>query len=121
MTAIAFRFAGVWPQARYAQVREAGLAPTTSWSDDLYQWVHVEDVARGIRQALEADHLTGFGVYALGAADTRCPEPTEELVRRFRPGLARTLAAPLPGRAPLLAIDRAREAFGYDPQYRLGD
>ena len=125
MTAIAFRFAGVWPQSRYAQVREAGLAPTTSWSDDLYQWVHVEDVARGIRQALEADHLTGFGVYTLGAADTRCPEPTEELLRRFRPVLARTLAAPLPaplpGRAPLLAIDRAREAFRYDPRFRLGD
>ena len=120
-TAIAFRFAGVWPQARYAQVREAGLAPTTSWADDLYQWVHVEDVARGIRQALEADHLTGFGVYTLGAGDTRCPEPTMELVRRFRPDLAGTLAAPLPGRAPLLAIDRAREAFGYAPQFRLGD
>ena len=121
MTAIAFRFAGVWPQARYAQVREAGLAPTTSWSDDLYQWVHVEDVARGIRQALEADHLTGFRVYTLGAADTRCPEPTMELVRWFRPALTGTLAAPLPGRAPLLAIDRARNAFGYDPQFRLGD
>ena len=121
MTAIAFRFAGVWPQARHAQVREAGLAPTTSWADDLYQWVHVEDVARGIRQALEANHLTGFGVYTLGAADTRCPEPTMELVRRLRPDLARTLTAPLPGRAPLLAIDRARKAFGYAPRFRLGD
>ena len=102
-------------------MREAGLAPTTSWADDLYQWVHVEDVARGIRQALEANHLTGFGVYTLGAADTRCPEPTMELVRRLRPDLARTLTAPLPGRAPLLAIDRARKAFGYAPRFRLGD
>ena len=121
MTATSFRFAGVWPQARYAQVREAGLPPTTAWADDLYQWMHVEDVARGIRQALEADQLTGFGVYSLGAGDTRCPEPTMELVRRFRPDLAQTLAAPLPGRAPLLVIDRARKAFGYDPRFRLGD
>ena len=121
ITAIAFRFAGVWPQTKYAAALEAGLAPTAAWSDDLYQWVHVEDVARGIRQALEADHPTGFRVYTLGAGDTRCPEPTMELVRRFRPDLARTLATPLPGRAPLLAIDRARQAFGYDPQFRLGD
>ena len=74
-----------------------------------------------IRQALEADHLTGFGLYTLGAADTRCPEPTMELVRRFRPDLARMLTAPLPGRAPLLAINRAHEAFGYHPRFRLGD
>ena len=121
MTAIAFRFAGVWPQARYSAALAAGPPPTTAWSDDLYQWVHVEDVARGIRQALEAEHLTGFGVYTLGAGDTRCPEPTVELVRRFRPDLARGLAAPLPGRAALLAIDRARKAFGYDPRFRLGD
>ena len=121
IAAIAFRFADVWSQARYSGALVAGLPPTTAWSDDLYQWVHVEDVARGIRQALEADHLTGFGVYTLGAGDTRCPEPSMELIRRFRPDLARTLAAPPAGRAPLLAIDRARNAFGFDPQFRLGD
>ena len=44
-----------------------------------------------------------------------------ELLRRFRPDLARTPAAPLPGRTPLLAIDRARKAFGYAPRFRLGD
>ena len=121
MIAIAFRFTGVWPQAKYAQVREAGLAPTTSWPDDLYQWVHVEDVARGIRQALEANHLTGFGVYTLGAADTRCPEPSMELVRAVSPRPGADTGCAAPGRAPLLAIDRAREAFGYDPRFRLGD
>lgn len=119
MTTAAFRFAGVWNQERYQQIRAEGLQPTTAWSDDLYQWVHVEDIARGIRQALEAADLPGFGVYTLGAADTRCPEPTEELVAHFRPDLPITV--PLPGRAPLLAIDTARQAFGYKPQFRLGE
>jgi nucleoside-diphosphate-sugar epimerase len=81
--------------------------------------VHVEDIARGIRQALEKENLPGFGVYTLGAADTRCPEPSAELVARFRPDLP--LTAPLPGRTPLLAIDAAQQAFGYEPQFRLGD
>ena len=119
MTTAAFRFAGVWNAERYAQVLADGLAPTTAWSDDLYQWVHVEDIARGIRQALEKETLPGFGVYTLGAADTRCPEPSAELVARFRPDLP--LTAPLPGRTPLLAIDAAQQAFGYEPQFRLGD
>ena len=119
MTTVAFRFAGVWNAERYRQIRADGLQPTTAWSDDLYQWVHVEDIARGIRQALEKEDLPGSGVYTLGAADTRCPEPTEELIARFRPELPVT--TPLPGRSPLLAIDAARQAFSYDPQCRLGE
>lgn len=121
LTAIAFRFAGVWSQERYAQALDDGLQPTTAWSDDLYQWVHVEDVARGIRQALETETLNGFGVYTLGAGDTRCPEPTMTLLERFRPDLARTVDSSLPGRAPLLSIVAAQRAFGYAPQFRLGD
>jgi UDP-glucose 4-epimerase len=120
MTAIAFRFAGVWSQERYQTITEQGLPPTTGWSDDLYQWVHVLDVVRGIRQALEQPDLQGFGVYTLSAADTRCPEPTLELLQRYRPDLAASLTVPLPGRAPLLSIAGAQSAFGYSPQFRLG-
>ncbi len=119
MTTAAFRFAGVWPQERYEQTLEQGLLPTTAWSDDLYQWVHVSDIVRGIRQALETANMPGYGAYTLGAGDTRCPEPTLNLLTQFRPDLAVTTA--LPGRAPLLSIEKARSTFGYDPQYRLGD
>lgn len=120
MTAVAFRFAGVWSQERYQMVAAEGLPPTTAWSDDLYQWVHVSDVAGGIRQALEQADLTGFGVYTLGAADTRCPEPTLELLQRYRPDLAAHVNTPLPGRAALLSIAAAQQAFGYNPRFRLG-
>ena len=118
MTALAFRFAGVWTRERYEQVLSDGLPPTTAWSDDLYQWVHVEDVAQGLRQALENEALTGYGVFTLGAGDTRCPEPTRQLLQRLRPDLE--VAGELPGRAPLLSIAAAQAVFGYAPQYRLG-
>jgi nucleoside-diphosphate-sugar epimerase len=119
MTAVAFRFAGVWTHERYEQALEQGLPATTAWSDDLYQWVHVGDIARGIRQALESEQVSGFGVFTLSAADTRCPEPTMELLQRFRPDLS--VEPHLQGRAPLLSIDTARPACGYVPQFRLGD
>lgn len=120
MTTAAFRFAGVWSHERYEQTVAAGLPPTTAWSDDLYQWVHVADVVTGLRQALERADLPGFGVYTLGAGDTRCPEPTMELLQRLRPDLAATVDAPLPGRAPLLSIGQAQQTFDYEPRYRLG-
>jgi nucleoside-diphosphate-sugar epimerase len=119
ITAVALRFAGVYTHQHYEATLAAGLKPTEQWDEDLYQWVHVEDVAAGIRLALEQPDLSSFGVYTLSAADTRCPEPTMEILRRFRPDLASTVNRPLEGRAPLLSIDRARETFGYAPRYRL--
>lgn len=120
ITTAAFRFAGVWSVEMYEKRIEEGLSPTTEWSDDLYQWVHIRDIARGLRQALEGEALLAHGVYYLGAADTRCPEPTMEILQRFRPDLAATVDPPLEGRASLISIARASQAFGYDPRYRLG-
>lgn len=120
MTTAAFRFAGVWSHERYEKALADGLSPTAAWSDDLYQWVHVADVVTGLRQALETVDLPGFGVYTLGAGDTRCPEPTMELLKQLRPDLAATVVPPLVGRAPLLSINHARQSFGYAPAYRLG-
>jgi len=118
LTTAAFRFAGVWTAEMYQQHRQ-NLQPTAGWSDDLYQWVHVEDIAQGLKAALEYEALPEFGVYTLSGPDTRCPEPTMEIMERFRPDLPVT--EPLPGRAPLMSICKAQAAFGYAPRYRLGD
>ncbi len=118
LTTAALRFAGVWTPEMYEQ-RRANMVPTAAWEPGLYQWVHVADIAAGIRQALESPNLPVSGVYTLGAADTTCPEPTMDILRRFRPDLAATLRRPLVGRAPLLSIELARRTFGYAPRYRL--
>jgi len=120
LTTAAFRFAGVSSAERYEADR-ANLQPTTEWSDMLYQWVHVGDVVRGLNQALECPTLPGFGAYTLGAADTRCPEPTMELLTKFRPDLAAKVSRPIKGRDPLLSIDRARNTFGYAPRFRMAE
>ncbi len=120
LTTAAFRFGGVWSPQQYQAAVSKALPATTVWSNDLFHWVHVKDIAQGVFRALESDSLPPFGVYTLSAADTRCPEPTHELVSRFQPHLVDTLTPPLVGRAALVSIERARQTFGYDPQYRLG-
>lgn len=121
MTTVAFRFAGVWSKEMYEKRLSEGLQPTAQWSDDLYQWVHITDIVEGIRLALEEQNLPGYGAYTLSGADTRCPEPTMEILNKFRPDLAQNVLSPLEGRAPLLSIERARSTFGYAPRFRLGD
>jgi nucleoside-diphosphate-sugar epimerase len=120
LTTAAFRFAGVSSDQRYAE-RVGNLQPTTAWDETLWQWVHVRDVARGLRQALECGSLPGHGVYTLAAADTCAREATMDLLERFRPDLAMKVTRPLLGRESLLCTRRAREAFAYAPQYRLGE
>jgi len=112
------RFAGVWAEVTYEKALANGLPPTTAWADDLFQWVHVVDVTTGIGLAATVPAVAPEPI-VLGAADTRAPEPTLELVHRFQPDLAASLVEPLPGRAPLLSIARARTQLGYDPQFRL--
>jgi UDP-glucose 4-epimerase len=118
LTTAAFRFAGVWPD-EMVQTTRAKREPTQEWSHDLFQWVHVNDIAEGIAKALECETLPSHGVYTLAAPDTRCPEPTMELIERLRPDLKSRLVAPLPGRSPLVSIERARNAFGYAPSRRM--
>jgi hypothetical protein len=79
----------------------------------------MDDVAAGLKAALECADLPEYGTYTLSAPDTRCPEPTMEILERFRPDLAVTES--LPGRAPLMSIRKAQETFGYAPKYRLMD
>ena len=119
ITTAAFRFAGLWSHTMYDAAIANGLPPATEWAPDLFSWVHVEDIAAGLVRALECETLPGHGVYTLGAGDTRAAEPTMELLERFQPQLTSTLSSALPGRTPLLAIDKARAAFGYRPEYRL--
>jgi len=121
ITTAAFRFAGVWNREVYAAQTAQPLPPTEAWNDDLFQWVHAEDVASGLKAALECATLPEFGVYTLSAADMRCPEPTMEILERFRPDLAANVTEELPGRAPLMSITKARRTFGYEPKWRLMD
>lgn len=120
LTTAAFRFAGVLSRERYEAFR-ANLGPTAAWSDLLYQWVHVNDVAHGLRQALECSTLPRSGVYTLGAADTCCPEPTMQILETFRPDLAANVTRTLVGREALLSIGHAQETFGYAPRFRMGE
>lgn len=113
----ALRFGGVWKPAYYEKML-GNLPATEAWSDDLFTWVHIQDVVTGIRQSVEHPDLPDYGAYTLNAGDTRCPEPTLELVSRFRPDYLPILS-PIAGRDSLLSIEKARQAFGYAPKYRL--
>ena len=101
---------------KYEELLTTGLPVTEAWADDLFQWVHPNDVRDGIILAATVDQTTSEPI-VLAAAAPRAPEGTRELIRRFKPELERELREPLPGRSSLLSITRARSFLGFEPRH----
>jgi UDP-glucose 4-epimerase len=112
------RFAGVRSEDAYEQALDEGLPATTAWADDLFQWVHVRDVAQGIAKAATVPRIVPLPI-TLAAADTRAPESTLDLLAKHQPDLVPLACEPLSGRASLLSIARARTFLGYAPAFSL--
>lgn len=116
MTTAAFRFSGVFPPER-TELTKDRVEPTKEWPETLATYVDLRDVVQGLLKALECPTLPPSGVYNLIAADTTLPEPTMEIIERFRPELLKVLRAPIEGFGSMLSSQRAAEAFGYKPEF----
>ncbi|MEA3345881.1 MAG: NAD(P)-dependent oxidoreductase [Chloroflexota bacterium] len=110
------RPAGICPPERRRAMAE-NVQPATGWSDWLWGWVASEDVAWAHRELMEkANGLPPHDVYFINGADTTALEESRELVARFRPDLL-PLAEGLKGHQSFISTEKARQAFGYQPQY----
>lgn len=116
MKTAAFRFAGVFPP-EWTMTQQQRAQPTTEWPGELANYVDLRDVVRGLIQALECPTLPDSGVYQFAAPDTTMPEPTMEIIERFRPELLERIRTPMPGRTSMLSSARAGEAFGFKPRH----
>jgi UDP-glucose 4-epimerase len=116
--AVNLRFAGVWRESHYEDAMQNGLPRSQSWADDLWGWVHVQDWMQCIAAAADVADPTSEPI-TIGAPDTKAPENTLDLIRRFKPEFQHELREPLPGRAPLLSITRARSFLGYEPSHTV--
>jgi nucleoside-diphosphate-sugar epimerase len=99
------RFPGFWDDAL---VRK--------WN--LWGYVDVRDVNQAIRLGLESE-VDGAEVFIVAAADTVMNRDSAELMAEVYPEVP--LKRPIVGRETLLAIDRAREMLGYEPEHTWKD
>lgn len=85
---------------------------------NLWGYVDVRDVSQAIRRALESD-LKGDEVCIVAAADTVMTRDSADLMAEVYPDVP--LRRPVQGRETLLAIGRARELLGYEPEHSWKD
>jgi nucleoside-diphosphate-sugar epimerase len=105
---------------------EADYAYAPGYQDDprlrkwnLWGYVDARDVAQACRLALTAP-VTGSQNFIVAAADTIMERPSAELLAEVFPGVKLTRELRDPNET-LLAIDRAREVLGYEPQHSWRD
>ena len=114
---VGLRLSNIHRPEDYARVPSYWADPRSRmWN--LWGYVDVRDVAAACRQALEAE-TTGSQNVVVAAADTIMDVPSAELMARVFPDVP--LARPLQGFETLLAIDAARELFGYAPAHSWRD
>lgn len=89
----------------------------TSWSEWMFGYNDIRDVARAIHQCLDAaPSLPLFDAFYINAADTLVLEDTRAVIERLQPQLA-PLTSSLVGRQAMISFAKAERAFGYKPQY----
>lgn len=88
---VALRLPFVGHGERMKRRIEAAASDPGALRGDLWGWLHTRDAARAFRLALSAP-LRGAHVVTVAAPDTVCIETTDELIRRYLPGVPVTTA-----------------------------
>lgn len=107
------RFSNVMDIADYAAFAAYDADPLLrKWN--LWGYIDSRDGAQAVEKALELNK-PGFEAYIIAAADTVMSRSSAALAAEVFPNVAVTRQ--LGDRETLLSIDKARTAFGYEPQH----
>lgn len=108
----AIRPAGITRPERQQEIAK-NVKPAEAWSDWMYAYVDIGDLARAFRMCLDAyKELPPYDAYYINAADTTLLEDSLDVVRRLRPDLIEKVRD-LPGRASFISAAKAGRAFGW--------
>ena len=117
---IALRFSNIMAPEDYQWFAEFQDDPDKRrWN--LWGYIDQRDVAQSCRLALEADpsKITGSPAFIIAGADTVMNRPSAELLAQVYPRVKLTRDVGEFG--TLLAIDRAREVLGFQPEHSWRD
>lgn len=118
MSVLAYRFHWIaLPDEARAAATDTAANPERG-ARVLWGYVDIRDAATACRLGVAADGL-GFEVFVIAAADTLSAEPTEDLLRRYAPEVARR--APISGTASAFATAKARSLLGFAPRHSWRD
>ncbi len=117
---VALRFSNIMAPEWYQEFPEFWDDPhKRKWN--LWGYIDQRDVAASCRLALEApaERIQGSQSFIIAAADPVMNRPSAGLLAEVYPGVQ--LTREIPEFGTLLAVDRAREALGFEPAHSWRD
>jgi nucleoside-diphosphate-sugar epimerase len=115
---VALRFSNILGPAEYTSDFPKAQANPAARKWNLWGYIDERDAAAACRLALTAA-VSGSEPFIIAAADTVMTRPSAELMAEVYPGVP--LTREVPGTTTLLAIDRAREVLGFEPEHSWRD
>lgn len=105
-------------ERRDTVANKRAATPTIDIRKVFNSYIALEDCANAHVMLIEAAHagkLSDHSCYYLHADDSLAPEPSMELLERFRPDLLDKIREPLPGFAPFFSNKKLKAAIAWKP------
>ena len=118
MSVLALRLHRVTRSGEARELAETVQDRPEDWARNLWGYVDVRDAARACAYCLQAENL-GFEVFNVTAADTLSVVPTEELIRRYCPGVE--IRHRIEGTESAWSLEKAGRLLGYHPRHSWRD
>lgn len=116
MATVALRYPFISPFEVIQRRAESLAVDPSGGAKDLWTYLDLRDAARAAWLSITRP-ITGFNVVFLAAPRILAPQPIEELMAQFHPGVPRRDGKPLNGREVPIDLSRARELLGFEAEY----
>jgi UDP-glucose 4-epimerase len=121
MQTLCLRPPWIWvPQPEEIKMYQQLRKEYRKWSKNLWAYIHVLDVAKAVRQCIEARDLPVNDAFFICATDTWVEVDTRMLVGEYYPETVR-ISPSLTACNSLISCKKAQSAFGFSPQYSWRD
>lgn len=121
MRTVCLREPWIWvPEGKERERYRQLVAEYHKWYKNLWSFVHVYDVARAHRLALEKELSSLHEVFFICARENWAGLDSKALVEAHFPEVKR-FGTDIVGSASLLSYRKAKEMLGYEPQYAVRD
>jgi nucleoside-diphosphate-sugar epimerase len=121
MQTICLRPPWIWvPEAREITMYKQLRTEYPKWYKNLWAYIHVRDVAKAVRQCIEAPNLPAHDAFFLCAGEPWVEADARKLAAEFFPE-TREISPTWTARSSFISCEKARRAFGFSPQLTWRD
>ncbi|MFA6457463.1 MAG: NAD(P)-dependent oxidoreductase [Bacteroidota bacterium] len=117
MRTVCLREPWIWvPEEEQRKFYQQLINEYRNWHKNLWTYVHVYDVARAHRLAVETDLEQLHEIFFITAAKNWTGRDSKELLREFYPDIA-SIHDTFRGASALISHDKAKRLLGYVPEF----